>query len=93
VAAWANENTNIFFKQYFSKEFYLTDCSQCQLDPVANRPDARPRETLDNDTAAQRFERCIPSTILIRNRWLNLGKQRYNGIEPWDPHSMGMAVL
>ena len=58
----SNENTNGLLRQYFPKGLDLSDYSQGQLDAVANRLNARPRKTLDYDSPAQRFERCVALT-------------------------------
>lgn len=58
----SNENTNGLLRQYFPKGLDLSDYSQGQLDGVANRLNARPRKTLDYDSPAQRFERCVALT-------------------------------
>ena len=58
----SNENTNGLLRQYFPKGLDLSDYSQGQLDAVANRLNARPRKTLDYDSPAQRFERCVAMT-------------------------------
>ena len=58
----SNENTNGLLRQYFPKGLDLSDYSQGQLDAVANRMNARPRKTLDYDSPAQRFERCVALT-------------------------------
>jgi IS30 family transposase len=57
-----NENTNGLLRQYFPKGLDLSGYSQGQLDAVANRLNARPRKTLDYDSPAQRFERCVALT-------------------------------
>jgi IS30 family transposase len=58
----SNENTNGLLRQYFPKGLDLSDYSQGQLDAVANGLNARPRKTLDYDSPAQRFERCVAMT-------------------------------
>jgi IS30 family transposase len=58
----SNENTNALLRQYFPKGLDLSGYSQGQLDAVANRLNGRPRKTLDYETPAQRFERCVALT-------------------------------
>jgi IS30 family transposase len=58
----SNENTNGLLRQYFPKGLDLSSYSQGQLDAVANRLNARPRKTLDYESPAQRFERCVALT-------------------------------
>jgi len=58
----SNENTNGLLRQYFPKGLDLSNFSQGQLDAVANRLNERPRKTLNYETPAQRFYKCVAST-------------------------------
>ena len=56
----SNENTNGLLRQYFPKgrhDFTTTD--QATLDHVADELNARPRQTLDWDTPAERMTELL----------------------------------
>jgi len=58
----SNENTNGLLRQYFPKGMDLSNVHQNRLNAVARRLNERPRETLNFETPAQRFNRCVAST-------------------------------
>jgi IS30 family transposase len=58
----SNENTNRLLRQYFPKGLDLAAHSQAELNKVARQLDERPRKTLDFQSPAERFSRCVAAT-------------------------------
>jgi IS30 family transposase len=58
----SKENTNGQLRQYFPKGTDLSGYSQAKLDAAARQLNERPRQTLNFDTPAERFQQCVAST-------------------------------
>jgi IS30 family transposase len=57
-------NTNGLLRQCFPKGMDLSNVNQNRLDAVARRLNERPRKALECRTPAERFGKCVASTIL-----------------------------
>jgi len=57
----SNEQINGLLRQYFPKGMDLSTVHQNKLNAVARQLNERPRQTLDFETPAERFARCVAS--------------------------------
>ncbi len=58
----SNENTNRLLRQYFLKRIDLSVHSQRKLNAVARQLNEQPRQTLEFETPAERFNACVALT-------------------------------
>ena len=58
----SNENTNRLLRQYFPRGLDMSTFSQAKLSAVARQLNERPRKTLQYQTPAERFDRCVAAT-------------------------------
>jgi len=57
----SNEQVNGLLRQYFPKGMDLSNVHQNRLNAVARRLNGRPRQTLNFETPAERFDQCVAS--------------------------------
>jgi len=57
----SNEQINGLLRQYFPKGMDLSGVHQNKLNAVARQLNERPRETLNFETPAERFNQCVAS--------------------------------
>ena len=55
----SNENTNLLLRQYFPKGMDLSNIHQNRLNAVARQLNERPRQTLEFETPAEKFNQCV----------------------------------
>lgn len=55
----AATRTPILLRQYFSKGLSVAGCSQAQLNAVARRLNEHSRQTLDDETPAERYQHLV----------------------------------
>jgi IS30 family transposase len=58
----SNENTNRLLRQYFPKRTDVSVHPQARLNRIARELNERPRNTLNYETPAERFQACVAST-------------------------------
>ena len=64
----SNENSNGLGRQYFPKGMDLSDIHQNRLNAVARQLNERPRKTLSDYSAAEKFSECVAATNSNRSQ-------------------------